>query len=200
MHKQQDLIDFRERGGLPTLTKMAMLTPESTVWEVGVWKGDWIAEIAVKYNPYVLAFEPVDNFFKQVIKRFSDNPKINIMPFGLSDRNKTQDMRLLTDSTGVFAPIGEKVEVQLREINEVIAENRITSVDLLSCNCEGGEYLILPALCQSGNIAKFKKIMIQYHYYEPENIKQRNDIWFEMSKTHRVITYYPFIWEMWELK
>lgn len=198
MHKQQDLIDFRERGNLATLTDLAGLNEKSKVWEIGVWRGNWIKEIVSKYNPYIMGFEPMPQFFFEALKKFSNNHKIDLMPYGLSDRNGFCDVCLASDSTGVFAQSGEKVKIQLRNINEVIAENRIENVDLMSCNCEGGEYFLLPALCESGNISKFNFIQIQYHYYEPENITQMYEIRNMMSKTHRLRVAYDFIWEIWE--
>jgi len=58
---------------------------------------------------------------------------------------------------------GGTVQVQLRSVVEVWHQLEIESLALLSVNCEGCEYDILPALAESGLIARVQVITLQSH-------------------------------------
>src|SRR6266571_4135800 len=49
------------------------LTPESVVFDIGGYRGEWSAEIVRRYDPHIYIFEPVPRFAGELTRRFETN-------------------------------------------------------------------------------------------------------------------------------
>lgn len=182
-----------DEGGKERLVTFDFLTADSKVWEIGGYHGWWVTEIAKKYDSWAKVFEPI--WFEELNTLFYENPKIEIFDFGLSDCNGNQVIGISADGSGRFSK-GKAKSIKVRSIAEMVCEK----IDLVQCNCEGGEYEILPELIETGLIKKFRMIVVQFHYLHKNHPKMRGDIQEGLSKTHRQIICYDWKFEYWELK
>ena len=128
---------FQARGD-QTLSISYPLQAESIVVEVGGYNGTWSSKIAERYNPHIYAFEPVKSFYSILCKRFENNPKVKVFRFGLSDQDESSEISLCADGSSVHRSSGVRESIQLRDIDAVIEELGIPTIDLIQINIEGG--------------------------------------------------------------
>ena len=69
------------------------LTEQSMVFDLGGYRGEWAAEIFVRYCSTVHVFEAVEEFAAAIERRFRKNPKMHVHPFGLASADSIQSMR-----------------------------------------------------------------------------------------------------------
>jgi len=177
------------------------LNPDSIVFDLGGYKGEYSADIFCKYNPYIYIFEPVESFFKIINNKFSNNKKVESYNFGLSSRNQQLQINLSDNSSSIYIKSDQTEVIVLKSIVEFIQNERITQVDLIKINIEGGEYDVLEALIDNNLISIFKNIQVQFHDFIIENAKERMGIiQSKLSKTHEITYQYEFVWENWKIK
>lgn len=192
------------------------LTEDSIVMDIGGYRGTWSADIVAKYNPRIFLFEPTAEFSKECCKRFKDNPKVTIIQAAIGDshghlilskqgmntsayRGAQGQPELITDR--IFGdPEPEKVYM-LDIHSEIRSEfKQVEFIDLISMNCEGGEYKILDRLIDTGDITKIKYLQVQFHNFYPNASQERDRIREKLSLTHKERFCYAWVWESWELK
>lgn len=206
-------VDFWGRYSDHEDTRNWPLTENSVVWDVGGFRGSWTQDIVDKYNPHVHVFEPVSEFYEACVYRFRDNPKVKVHNYGIDDIDRTQTMKKQGQNSSAFrgaegqqpmpndkvhgTPVSESIA--LRNVSEVLKEFG-GHVDLVSFNCEGGEYRVLEKLTQSGEITKFTNVQVQFHNFWNTADAWRDTIRQNLSKTHNEKYNYPWTWEGWTLK
>lgn len=174
------------------------LNNKSIVLDVGGYTGIFSSKIISLYNPYLTIFEPVNNFFKVLKRKYSRNTKIQIYKYGLSDRNTKQNIYLSNDGTSLIKKT-EKIEnIELKDVATVIKKHK--SIDLMSINIEGSEYVVIERLTSTGLIKRIKYLQVQFHDFVPNAIKLRKEIIRKIKKTHNTRYSYPFVWESFEIK
>jgi FkbM family methyltransferase len=177
------------------------LTPESTVLDLGGYKGDFAFEIYSKYECFVYVFEPVKRFYEECVERFRGNDKIRIFPYGLSNETKYAFISDEDNASSVVQNCSDQNEkILLVEFKEAVNELNIGDVDLLKINVEGSEFLILPHLIESGLIKRVHNLQVQFHIFYPNAKKLRKSLRKKLSKTHTEKWNYTFVWESWTLK
>ena len=186
-------------GGLKKLITFDSLTPDSWVWEIGGYRGKWVEQISDKYNPWITVFEPVWDWSFQMAKMFSDNSKIRVENYGLGNKDRDLMIGVSEDSSGMYCPVNKKV-VKIKSVEKVMGERLCDEIDLMKCNCEGGEYKILHSLIKTGLIKKFRMIIIQFHWLHETHPELRKRIQDELSKTHKQTLCYDWKFEYWERK
>jgi len=92
------------------------------------------------------------------------------------------------------------IPVNIRSISNFLIEERISNVDLMCINIEGGEYRYLNDLITSGLVKKVDHLEIQFHNFVPNAKKLRKDLRMKLSETHKCNFNFPFIWERWDKK
>jgi FkbM family methyltransferase len=191
---------FWADAGTNMLVKNRNLNSESNVIDIGGYLGDWTAAICCEYDPYVFVFEPVPEFYNSIVSRFWNNPKVLVFNFGLDDRNYEEYIALMKESSTVYMPVDvypgcPEPNIKIRNISEVL---KVPSVDMMTINCEGGEYGILKSLISSDLIYRCKTIQVQFHNFYPDAERERNQIREQLRKTHKEVFNYDFVWEEWE--
>lgn len=192
---------FKDKGD-ETLRLKYPLTEESIVFDIGGYQGDFAAAINKKYGCKVYLFEPVQEFYQNCVARFSDNPYVICLNFGLSSKDDYLDIALAEDATSFSAQhiYGESQKVKVCSIANFIAELAVTQIDLIKINIEGGEYDVIPAIIDSEDIYKIRYLQIQFHNFIEGAVKQRADIRKQLKNTHNEMWNYEFVWESWEIK
>lgn len=196
-------------------TKTYPLNEDSIVIDVGGYRGAWTASILEKYNPKrIYIFEPVPEFYEDCQRRFKDNPNVDVIPRGLSNytgnkiiakqaynssmfRGSEGQKELPVDS--VYGAVQPEI-IRLLDIKFFLNGLGIENIDLISINCEGGEYDILDRLIETGNIGKFKNVQVQFHDFHPDAVNRRKQIRKKLLETHTESFNYPFVWESWKRK
>ncbi len=204
---EENKIKWYELDGDHNLRVEYDLGPDSVVYDVGGYEGDWAAEISSRYSSKIYVFEPVSKFVKLLQKRFGKNPGITILPVGLGGRNEEMSISVIEESSSVYRDQGnfqkkasEKEVIKLRAINEMMQELHTPNIDLMKINIEGGEYDLLECLIEKGLVKNIKNLQIQFHDFVPDAEERMKRIKSLLSLTHKLTYEYVFVWENWELK
>lgn len=187
---------YRE-GGEKTLRFNYPLTSESTVFDIGGYRGYFVREIVGRYDPHVYVFEPVPEFFEQLVKEFGANPKAKICNYGLSDGDAISQLLLAGESSTIYMAGERQATVQLRDIQTVVRELGITRIDLIKINIEGAEYKLLRRMLATGLVSICQDIQVQFHTFYPNSGRLRSEIRSALQETHFITYDYPFVWENW---
>lgn len=190
---------FDARGDRTLRVEFSDLGPQSWVLDLGGYRGDWSAEIAARYDAHLMVFEPIKSFYDQICTRFAASPKVQPFQFGLGAREEMMELHHSADGTGAFAKDGEAEQVRLVQASSFLKEQGVERVDLLKINIEGGEYELLEHLIETGDIARVRRLQVQFHDFVPDAITRRTRIVEKLSRTHRQNWCYYFVWEEWEL-
>lgn len=191
---------FRVRGD-ETLRLDYPLNPESIVFDLGGYKGDFAFIINRKYGCYVFVYEPVKAFYEQCAQRFSDNPKVKCLNYGLSDETCEAFISEENDGSSVVRNRAKKSErIALKEFNEECDRLGVNKIDLLKINVEGSEFFIIPHLLKNGLIRNVNYLQVQFHTFFPNAEALRKGIRAQLEETHVEQWNYPFVWESWRLR
>lgn len=176
------------------------LNANSIVVDLGGYKGQWASDIYARFNCRILVFEPVRSFVESIEKRFEKNPQIEVFPFALGARKRTEVISLNADGSSVFKGSGETELVQFEDAVEFLASHDIGRIDLLKINTEGGEYEFLPKLIDSGLVKNTRHIQIQFHDIARDSVERMNEICARLEETHFPTYRFRFVWENWSLR
>lgn len=177
------------------------LDENSNVLDLGGYKGDWANEIYRRYRCNVFIFEPVNIFYKNIKKRFEVIDKIRVYNFGISDSDKIANISINKDGSSTHKISQESLvePIKLKDIVNVINENKLSKIDLIKINIEGGEYEVLPKLIRSEKIFVCKNILVQFHPFEKNYQEKYQSIRNKLRNTHHLTFEYPLIWENWKI-
>lgn len=190
---------FRDDGD-NTLRLDYPLNPDSVVWDLGGYHGDFAHQINQRYGCRVFVFEPMPAFHAQCVVRFAGMENIKSLKFGLSDKAGWFDISDSADASSFVRANGAGHQAELRPVTEMFDELGVNSVDLLKINIEGGEFEVLPALIYAGLIDRVRYIQVQFHNFVPGATAKRDAIRNALANTHDEMWNYPFVWESWVLK
>jgi FkbM family methyltransferase len=176
-----------------------VLTPDSVVFDVGGYKGDFTQGIVDRFHCNVFCFEPVKEFFDQISKRFQSTPKVFVYNCAILDSKRIGAIYINKDESNMYLKEGKRQSIVVIPFWEAMGIAKVKQVDLLKINIEGGEYPLLAAMLLSKQVEKCRNIQVQFHKV-PEYQEQYDTIAGELSKTHHLTYRYPFVWENWERK
>jgi FkbM family methyltransferase len=174
------------------------LNEDSVVFEVGGYKGKFTKLLHDKFNCNIHVFEPIHEFFDVITDGTTNNDKIMVYNFGISDKNRSIDICANEDRTSIHMPFdGEREIIQLRTMDRVLYLLNILHVDLLNINTEGDEYPLLQHMIDKNLVQYFDNIQVQFHDFIPDAVNMRENIRKGLEKTHKLKYSYDFIWEAW---
>jgi len=176
------------------------LSSESTVFDVGGYMGHFSRQIIARYDPHVYIFEPVPQFHQELVAEFGANPKVQICNYGLSSQDSTPQMTVAGDGSTLYLQGNQRTCVRLRDVQTVVQELGVRRIDLLKINIEGGEFVLLRRMLDTGLVSVCDHILIQFHEFYPDARKLRAEIHKALQKTHLMTYDYPFVWENWRRK
>jgi FkbM family methyltransferase len=194
------VLPWKNAKGDETLRVDYNLEPESLVFDIGAYKGNWTSDIFSRYCCEIHAFEVVEEFATAIDHRFGRNPKIHVYNYGLSAEDGTAKISVSDTSSSVFGDNARQETIAFRGFQSFMGEKQINHIDLMKINIEGGEYDLLEHILDTPYVARIGNFQIQFHDFVPNAEKRMSHIQQRLSKTH-VLTYqYPFIWENWHVK
>ncbi len=176
------------------------LTPNSIVFDLGGFEGGWASQIYDRFGCRLYIFEPVPEFVNRIRHRFGNNPSVKIVEAGLADKTAKISINMDDNASSLFRAGGEMLQVKLIKADEYFTKEKITKVDLMKINIEGGEYDLLDHLIGSGLVKKVHNIQVQFHNFVPNAERRMESIQNALRRTHKLTYQYPFVWENWKLK
>jgi FkbM family methyltransferase len=174
--------------------------PQSVVFDVGGFQGNWAADIHTRYGAQVHVFEPHPSFAAAIRSRFAANPAIVTHAFALGSSEGTLDLSDDGDASSSFRKAGRTVQGHIEPVARFFADTGIEIVDLIKVNIEGGEYDLLPALLDAGLMPRIGILQVQFHLFSADDIPRRDAIRARLAQTHDCDWSYDFVWEQWSLR
>lgn len=176
------------------------LTPDSVVFDIGGYKGEWSRNIYAKYSPHIYIFEPVPTFYFYTHDYFLKNANIKVINSGLGATTRVVELGLADDGSSIFDKNNTLININIICISEFILENEIKDIDLIKINTEGAEYEIIDDLYSSGLISSVKNFQIQFHNFVDNAEGQLAEARKKLAITHKQDWNFEFIWEGWSIK
>lgn len=177
------------------------LDENSVVIDIGAYTGEWASEIADLYKATVYAFEPNPNSFKALQKHAASRPHLKPLPYGLGAEDETVQITLKNLGSSIIDPsqdtILETTETQIKALDRAMATLQLDHVDLMKINIEGAEFPLMEHMINTDWLANVDCYMIQFHEWHPGAYRRRRRIQRALSKTHRLVWDYHFVWEKW---
>lgn len=201
---QRDVHAARKRWsklrGDETLRLNYPLGPDSVVFDLGGYHGDFSQAIHARYGCTVYLFEPVRAYYDHCVARFQDSPRIHCFNFGLGDGNGTFAISTAEDGSSLYLDAPEQpdaTQAEIRDFHEFVLEQGVKHIDLIKINIEGGEYDVLPRMIRCGFIERIDHLQIQFHDFIPDAPRKRDAIRHEFERTHEEAWCFKFVWESW---
>lgn len=194
------IVLWRLRRGESTLRLRYDLGPDSLVFDVGGYRGEFAEKIASRFDCRIHVFEPLEEYCREIRRRLGGNPKVAINQFGLADRTEDRTISVDEAASSVIKAAGKVVQIRLVDIHEYASKLDAPRIDLIKINIEGGEYALLSRMHATGLIPRCRDIQIQFHDFVPGAVALREDLRRMLSQTHELTYDYYFIWENWRLK
>lgn len=141
------------------------LNSDSTVVEVGGYKGRWALQIAERYHPRLFVFEP--QLWAYAVCKAALGDSATVLPYGLGDSTGRLQMgEWETDGCSfVKTPQGDG-SGDMREISDAFDALEIDHIDLMLMNIEGYEYTLLPHMLRYDVWPK--RLMVQFHTFSDQ--------------------------------
>ena len=149
------------------------------------------------YKSRIQIFEPIPEFSSGLIDLFRSDENIKVIEAAVTNFDGFLELSIDGEKSGTEAQ-GPRVSVPAIKLSHYIQKN-FKDIGLIEMNIEGGEYQVLPNLIESGQISKVKVLLIQFHRYSSQDEINRALIHEGLSKTHKCILSYDWVWEKWEL-
>lgn len=194
------VIPWFKANGDDTLRLNYPLNSGSVVFDVGGYHGEWSEQIFSKYKSNIHIFEPSKKFFHILKDKFDQNNCITLNNYGLSNRKCEILLSDSDNSSSVYLETKNKEKVILEDISWYLENNKITKIDLIKINIEGGEYDLLEKLIEIDFIKNITDLQIQFHDFVPNANRRMVHIQEALEHTHKLTYEFPFVWENWTLK
>lgn len=176
------------------------LDDESIVLDLGGYRGQWASDLYSRYRCNIFIFEPVGYFVEQIRARFKKNNQIEIFPYGIGGKTRSEKIHISGDGSSIFGTSKTVEDIKIVDVKEWINKKKIGKIDLAKINIEGGEYELLERLIETNMIGVIKNIQVQFHNISHSSCYQMEQIQKELRKTHVPTYQYKFVWENWRIK
>ncbi len=201
--KQISYFKYIEDGG-ELLRLDYPLNEDAIIIDAGGYIGDFVADMTQKFDCRVDVFEPVERYAEKIRERFFSNDKVHVMQVGLGGSGKEALITVEGLGSSVFDGSSDderKEKIKIISTIDYIQSKGYQTIDLMKINIEGGEYELLDSLLDHPKLIKrIKYFQIQFHDFISDAQNRRTEIQKKLSKTHKQMWNYPFIWESWEIK
>lgn len=174
--------------------------PEDLALDVGGYRGEWTAEMLVRYGCSSWIFEPVPETAEVLQGRFSTNKRVRVFPEAMSHRTGANQIRSMGDASSLYTEEGREVTVKEVDVAEVFERSGRDSIGCMKLNVEGAEYPILERMLEARLLPRVQAFQIQFHRVESTSEQRRSAIRAALERTHRLVLDYPFVWERWDLR
>jgi FkbM family methyltransferase len=200
--------------GLRHTAHKDLLNVSSLIIEVGGNRGHDTIKFIELYNSSIISYEPLTEMCQNLTEQFKNYSRVEFHPFGFGGRARSVKVELNdagNAGTSIFRPISSPnssliQDIELLDIVQVMNTIRRTRtkdgiIDMLSINCEGCEFEILPALILNDMLQYFRIIQFASHMIlVPHSSCIYCLIEQALEQTHRLNYHYTMLWEGWVMK
>jgi len=88
------------------------LDENSIVIDLGGYKGDWSNSIFNKFKCNIYIFEPIKNYYDDIVNRFKNNEKIKPFNLAISNINGESYINNSNESSSMFIDSGEREKIK----------------------------------------------------------------------------------------
>ncbi len=191
---------FRDEGDSRLRLAYPELGPESVVFDLGGYKGQFASDIHDRYRSRTYVFEPFGAFYEALRARFSSNPRISVYPFGLGAADERHKLFYNDDGTSMFRESNRFELIEIRKFQTFVEYNDVSRIDLLKINIEGSEYDLLESIIGGGLQSRIANIQVQFHRDIPDSYRRMSRIKQALLETHELTYEYQYVWENYRLK
>ena len=129
--------------------------------------------------------------------------RVQLHPFGLAGRDRIESMAVGGPGSSVFGdPTSPaffgSTEIELRDVDAVLASVGADRIDLMKINIEGGEFELLDRLHETGWLGRSGPVIIQFHEFAPDAHRARRRNRRQLAETHRCTWNYAWVYERWD--
>lgn len=150
------------------------LNAESTVVDVGGYRGRWALQIAERYHPHLYVFEPQPWATRVCEAVLGDMARVFF--YGLGIESATLPMGDWETDGCSFVKQGMGIPGTFGVMREIAADFRalnLSHIDLMMMNIEGYEYTLIPHMLDQGILPD--RLMVQFHSFaDPDGGKLAN--------------------------
>ena len=173
---------------------------EDLVIDGGGYVGEWTDAVLCRYGCRMLVFEALPSYASALMDRYRRNARVEIQPVALASRYEESKMAIDGESSSLFVArtSREAERVQLIDFADFVVERNLLDVSCMMLNIEGAEYEVLERLMQAGLLQRFRCLLIQFHRVAPDADVRRRAIQSELSRSHKKVFDFPFVWERWD--
>lgn len=190
---------FKDEGD-KTLRVEYDLSEDAVVFDLGGYEGQWTSDVFARYCCLVHVFEPVQDYAKQIEKRFAKNRRVVLHQHGLASESCKVKIALNKDGSSTFKSGAKTTEGILVKAIDFLHDNEISQIDLMKINIEGGEYDLLEHLIDTKFVRNIRNIQVQFHDFVPNAEQRMLRIQKDLERTHSLTYQYRFVWENWRIK
>jgi len=198
--QRKRVVPWFANNGDKTLRLDYDLNENAIVFDLGGYEGQWSSDIFNMYGCWIHVFEPVDEFAQNIARRFAQNRKLVVHPFGLAEENRMIKLGLDQNGSSIFKPGTRLVNARLVRAIDFMQAYNISMIDLMKINIEGGEYDLLEHLIESGYVLRIKNIQVQFHDFVNGAEDRMRRIQAALAQTHYLTYQFLFVWENWHIK
>lgn len=180
----------------------ADLEADSIVIDVGAFNGSWAQNIVERYDPIIYAFEPNTKSYGALAQKAENNPKLKTLDYGLGEKDEMVEFTINGLGSSMYEDRERHTDlpretVEIRAIDRVWEDLQLDQVDLMKINIEGAEFPLLEKMIETNLLGNVDTYMIQFHEWHPGAYGRRRKIRKALTKTHRLLWDYHFVWEKW---
>ena len=192
---------WRRQNGQARLVQYQDLGPGDVVFDVGAYKGEWTDTVLGQQPAAQMhLFEPHPGFAEALEQKFVGRDHVHVHELAIGSTTGTMELSDAGDASSSVADHGRAFEAKTMSVSDFFTHTPVDRIALMKVNIEGGEYDLLPALIESGDITKIDRLQVQFHLFEPDMKALRDDIRARLETTHHCVWSYPFVWEEWQLR
>lgn len=194
--------DFYRSGGNARLVDAPVRTGDIVI-DVGGFKGDWTAKMLVRYGCRSEVYEPVPEFTDHCRQLFAHNSLVKVHAAGVGGSTRLTTFHMAQDGTSEFINPdnqSQTLTTQILDIAQIINELGADQIACLKLNIEGGEYEVLERLIETGQIARIRSLLIQFHRQPADYEARYQALQSQLAMTHTCEWRYLMVWEKWLLR
>lgn len=194
--------DFYRAGGNALVFDAPVRTGDIVI-DAGGFEGDWTAKMLVRYGCRSEIYEPVPEFADHCRQVFARNSLVKVHAAGVGGSTRLTSFHIAQDGTSEFINAGNQSQTlttQILDIAQIINELDTDQIACLKLNIEGGEYEVLERLIETGQIARLRSLVIQFHRQPADYEARYQALQSQLATTHTCEWRYPMVWEKWLLQ
>ena len=146
--------------------------------------------------------KPNTKSYGALAQRAENNPKLKTLDYGLGEKDEMVEFTINGLGSSMYEDRERHTDlpretVEIRAIDRVWEDLQLDQVDLMKINIEGAEFPLLEKMIETNLLGNVDTYMIQFHEWHPGAYGRRRKIRKALTKTHRLLWDYHFVWEKW---